>query len=411
VPQLPTPLLIYYLLISLPDLSLDYVHAGSAMVRLLLERSVATNTIKNYLSQWEFWLLFLRQHYPPLAANVFMEGVEESTMTLVVAHYVGHLFQEGMRGKAIIARVTAVRQIYLFNCMNVAPFDHPILKQAKLGAAPSLEERKNLLKKKSVEAKLPIPFEFVLQMRMKFHTYQSSGEALVRRGIYLACALCFDTGCRISNVTHKPSSTSNDHCLRGSEVIMVCDGVKFRAGEAFRKHFKSTLRSDPRRVSQVEITYLTHKASGRTLVVPSANVIQRRNAEESQLVDDLVCWVIDSGVNEKDEFLSRYYRGRNRCLLSKDVLMGMKELSQELGIPQVHLGTHGCRKGFATSSVAHNETKKRAGWSVMSRVMEESYVTPINASGGFSLDHDVYCLNDLVRLSQQPLGDGGGSGC
>jgi hypothetical protein len=109
-------------------MSLDYANAGSAVVRLLLKRSVATNTIMNYLSQREF----LRQHYPPLAANVFMEGIEESLMTMVFVHYVGHLFQEGIRGKAIIAGVTAVRQVYLFNCMNVTQFDHPILKQAKV---------------------------------------------------------------------------------------------------------------------------------------------------------------------------------------------------------------------------------------------------------------------------------------
>jgi hypothetical protein len=82
---------------------------------------------------------------------------------------------------------------------------------------------------------------------------------------------------------------------------------------------------------------------------------EHRNPGESQLVDDLVCWVTDSGVQEADEFLSRYHKGRNRCLLAKDVITAMKELSSELGISPVRLGTHG--------SIAESPRRKeRSGW-------------------------------------------------
>jgi hypothetical protein len=387
------------------------VAAGSGIIQQLMHRSVATSTARAYSSQWDWWVEFINASYPPLNTNLFMDGVDAQQAKLVVAHFVGYLFQQGMRGKAVSAKVTAVRQFYLFHCKDTSPFDNPIVKQVKIGAGLSVEERKVVLRQKSGDIKLPVPYEFVQQMRMKYHSYLSSGEALVKRGIYLACALCFDTGCRISNVTHKPSSTSNDHCIRAGEVILVCDDVKFRAGQTFRTHFKSIMQSDTRRISRVELTFLTHKASGKLSSVPTPNVIQRRNTGESQLVDDLVCWVTDSGVQEADEFLSRYYRGRNRCLLAKDVITAMKELSSELGISPVHLGTHGCRKGFATTSVAHNETKARGGWSASSSVMEDLYVTPVNSSGGFALDHTMYSLDDMFRLAQQPLGDGGGSGC
>jgi hypothetical protein len=226
--------------------------------------------------------------------------------------------------------------------------------------------------------------------------YYSEGrdaESLVRRGVYLAAAVCF--------VTHKANSKAN-HCLRGNEVVLRCGQVKLRAGSAFRT-FYHVQALTPLSISSLEITFLTQKSCYKSgvSVYQAPIVIERRSNDESQLLDDLVKWVVDSGITEEDEFFGRWW---GKSILRKDVTHAMKELAHDLGVPEVQLSTHSFRKGFATSTYTKEGAKQRGGWSQASSSMEDHYVQHVNSKGPFAYSDNAYSGVELRNLGRHPLG-------
>jgi hypothetical protein len=121
---------------------------------------------------------------------------------------------------------------------RITAFDSQLVQQGRQASRPNNEEKKVAARSKEKTALLPMALSGILRLRELYYSEGLDAESLVRRGVYLAAAVCFDTGCRISNVTHKANSKANDHCLRGNEVVLRCGQVKLRAGSAFTgNHF------------------------------------------------------------------------------------------------------------------------------------------------------------------------------
>ena len=323
----------------------------------------------------------------------------------VVLHFIRSLHDSGARGRTVTSKVTSVRQWFLFHGKDITAFDSQLVQQGRQASRPNNEEKKVAARSKEKTALLPMALSGILRLRELYYSEGLDAESLVRRGVYLAAAVCFDTGCRISNVTHKANSKANDHCLRGNEVVLRCGQVKLRAGSAFRT-FYHVQALTPQSISSLEITFLTQKNCYKSgvSVYQAPIVIERRSNDESQLLDDLVKWVVDSGITEEDEFFGRWWGKSMRCLLRKDVTHAMKELAHDLGVPEVQLSTHSFRKGFATSTYTKEGAKQRGGWSETSSSMEDHYVQHVNSKGPFAYSDNAYSSVELQNLGRHPLG-------
>jgi hypothetical protein len=307
-------------------------------------KSVAPSTLQTYESNWKSWVEFITRWYPPVGKDYFIAELGLEQKEAVVLHFIRSLHDSGARGRTVTSKVTSVRQWFLFHGKDITAFDSQLVQQRRQASRPNNEEKK-------------VALSGILRLRELYYSEGLDAESLV--------------GCRISNVTHKANSKANDHCLRGNEVVLCCGQVKLRAGSAFRT-FYHVQALTPQSISSLEITFLTQKSCYKSgvSVYQAPIVIERRSNDESQLLDDLVKWVVDSGITEEDEFFGRWWGKSMRCLLSKDVTHAMKELAHDLGVPEVQLSTHSFRKGFATSTYTKEGAKQRGGWSQTSSSME-----------------------------------------
>eukprot|EP01041_Mallomonas_annulata_P014998 gene14998-31839_t len=95
--------------------------------------------------------------------------------------------------------------------------------------------------------------------------------------------------------------------------------------------------------------------------------IGRRSRIESALLDDLVMWMVHSGVLRNDPlFTRRHHSSSTRFLRRRDVDNGIKEWCRANGLDESRFSTKSLRSRFSTACTATGMTDKernsRAGW-------------------------------------------------
>eukprot|EP01041_Mallomonas_annulata_P018594 gene18594-37591_t len=121
--------------------------------------------------------------------------------------------------------------------------------------------------------------------------------------------------------------------------------------------------------------------------------IGRRLFIESNLLDDLVAWMVHSGVLGNDPlFTRRCPLSRIRFLRRRDVDGGIKEVCRAFGLDESRFSTKSLRSGFSTActeaGMTDKERNSRAGWATDSVVADRHYTFRHENSGLFALRTD-----------------------
>ena len=109
-------------------------------------------------------------------------------------------------------------------------------------------------------------------------------------------------------------------------------------------------------------------------------VLGRRTPAESQLLDDLVEWMICSGTKDSDELLTRYdEQGSRRSITRRDATTALKNGAAVVGLDPKRYSSKSLRGGLATAAaeagMPKEELNARGGWTPGSKVPSLYYTS------------------------------------
>lgn len=292
--------------------------------------------------------------------------------------------------------LVGVKQIFLFYLQPIDIFSDPIITQGLKVTRFTNQEAKDHLREINSSSTVPFTLDQLDQLRLLNWNDSWDRENMDLKGIYLAIAICFDSGRRVGNITLKDGQYKEDHCLRCKDVKFYVrdNSIPIVAGTEFRNYFQHHhLQLED--ISQINLYFVTSKTttSNINLLPTRPCTLLRRTQHESQLVSDITLWVIHSGVMEEDEFLCRYANGRRKVTTRKSVNDAIKFVAELNGINPERVSSKSLRKGLATNGTicSTNSTilKERGGWDPTSTIMENHYVIGPKNQGILSISDNL----------------------
>eukprot|EP01036_Dinobryon_divergens_P036916 gene36916-48162_t len=142
-----------------------------------------------------------------------------------------------------------------------------------------------------------------------------------------------------------------DH-LGGRELLSGDDILWNSSGNRLHADYRPVVFQEGRLwVESVAMAYSSNKISGDSgACVLDPKKIGRRSVIESDLLDDLVAWMVHSGVLGNDPlFTRRYPQSRIRFLRRRDVDGGIKKVCRAFGLDESRFSTKSLRSGFSTA--------------------------------------------------------------
>lgn len=365
-----------------------------------LESSVETATYKKYKIAWKKWMDY--NHMLHLN-DLFMDEYTKELKVKYVLRFIKYLYDNNMRGNSISGTLTGIKQFFIFNLKPIDCFNNDLIKQGIKSCKLKNTEIIQIATKKKSNEIIPFNVELLEQLRIIYFIddHWDSVEYLNNKAVYLAVAICLDTAVRISSVTLKDGKDKLDHCIKLNHInIKVKDVSISIKGEDFKQYFQNNqlIISD---VELIDLYFFSDKVTTNSGVVLSKdpNVIARTNRNDSQLVDDLINWILKSGVKDGDELLTRYFNGKRKVVTRKQITNGLKYIAELNDIPVNRINTKSLRKGFATSAamsgMSEEQIKSKGAWS--SKVAKLHYTKNYNNVGLLSMDKNNYGLDELKR--------------
>lgn len=341
-----------------------------------------------YETAWRSWNDYLGLLRKPERPDPFLGQIPQEGKSIRLARFVQHLWDSGVRGDALNNRMTSLKMIFLEALVDVTCFSAPIVSRAKRAGRLNPEEKLEKEKRRVANQSLPTTMDMLWPIRDEFWSNESwLCEGMDRRAVWLAIAMSYDGGPRVSNVTMKDGGKT-DHCIRAKEVTFVYtaqDGStqKVSAGEPFRRDTADL--SLPTCVSRCEYRFLTGKVN-----MPYAyHTIARRTSVESTLLDDLILYVLRSRVKGTDELFTRYPgpgeskalgngNYSRKSLTRKEYRAGLTWAAEKAGLPPASLKPSGTRMGCAETlraTGASDKELRHGRWSENSKVPQRHYLS------------------------------------
>jgi hypothetical protein len=396
------------------------------MMEEYIGKKVTKGTARSYQAGWKRWVDHINGITPAnRSPGVYLEKLH-SVVDKVdrVVLFLRHLYyEEGKRGDQLGRDLTCMSHMMVSHQCDVGFLKDARITAAKAAGLMSTEETREHVKKQMEEVKVPVTEEMVREARLRcWKDGDWTKEGLDKKATYLGVALGFDAGPRIGNLTLRDGRLSEDHCMRASDVaFQVIDPATSRIrrlpGGPLMAEFLA--RDDVRwrnHVLLVDVHYITFKTvRKKKVVVQTPKTIERRSEAESELLDDVCEWVIHSGVQSSDEFLTRYCPtrpypdlSRRKVLVRKDVASLLKDVGEHFKIPRKNVSTKSMRSGFATVATVHKvcreERNAQGGWTRESSVPDRHYAKPMHNRGAFALmgqpveDGDRVGMLELQRM-------------
>jgi hypothetical protein len=224
-----------------------------------------------------------------------------------------HLYDKGYRGSKISKHITGVKQTMVLHAQQTQIFNDPIIKQAiKSGRYTNSELKQSALILKD-NHQLPFTLDMLDMLEATHWTCgrdKWERSECDKKAIYLAVAIAFDTGRRISNLTH-PENGQEDHCLRWENVHMClkpCDKI-MNIGHSFKQYFNDR-KYGLNNVESIKLYFTTQNQSHiQSIVSVQPIIINRQCSRSSGLVDKIIQWSLVNSNSESEEFLTRNFKG------------------------------------------------------------------------------------------------------
>ena len=181
-----------------------------------LMKSVNKATYQKYLSQWKVWQNFSSGK----VKDSFLAKMNQEEKIEFILSFLKFLYDTGKRGRQASSILIGIKQIFIFHQHTPDMFDHPIIKQGIKALRYSTEEAKVQIESLNSNKELPFTIDLLEQLRSLNWGELWDRESLDRKAIYLAAAICLDSGRRIGHVTLRDGNYKNDHYIRAKQVTL-----------------------------------------------------------------------------------------------------------------------------------------------------------------------------------------------
>ena len=382
----------------------------------LLGSSITVGSEGGYRRHWRKWQDFLGTVAAWRRPQEFLEDVVEVgakvKWLILFVEYLKNTVRVG-GSQAVSSVLSGVKFFWKRRCLGCEVFESQALIQAKHGARMTTEEIREAALVKEQTRILPAVVEMVIWMRT--HFWVESGvdrEGLDKKGTYISLSISFDSGLRPCNVTLKDGPTAEDHCILAKHfrfvVEMETGQWKLTGGEEIRAFLVVDMALRMARVVCVDVMVFTGKNQNRASFSQQARTIGRGSAFETKLLEELLEWMVISGVKADDPFVTRYAARKGgapgtfdrKVVTAQAVRKAIKESCVALGLPPNRYSAKSLRSGFATHMMScripREDLVTRAGWSNRSRVPEQHYISSF----------DVGAFGAAVGSEGQVLGVG-----
>ena len=334
--------------------------------------------------------------------NEFMDEYKDKKKIKLILSFIKHLYDNGGRGSVVNGTITGIKQLFLFNLKSINIFEDPIVKQGIKSTKYNVKEIVEIAKIKKSEGLIPFNTVLLGQLRTMYYVDDvwSTAADFNRKAAYLAVAISLDTAVRIGCVTLKDGKDKVDHCIRLDDVYIKVKDVSICIQGGLFKNYYMENNLSLNDVELIDLYFFSDKNTTNSGVVltRSSNSIYKTNEIDSQLINDIINWIIHSGVKAGDELLTRYFNGHRKVITRKEVTNAIKYVGQCNNIPSKRLNTRSLRKGFATgaamSGLSEDQVKAKGGWS--SKVAKLHYTSNFHNTGLLSLDNQ-YGMEELQR--------------
>ena len=358
--------------------------------------SVTKATKQGYERCWKRWCDYLSTQTADVL-DPTMSSLSSNKQILLIVNFMRHLYVSGVRGRKIQRIVSGVKQSLVFRVQDTTAFENPAVRQALISGKYSTNEIRSSCPTNVKLPQLPITFDMLQVIRERYWIDNLwNQEHSERKATYLAIMIAFDTGRRISNLTHKDGQNKEDHCIRTSHVCFNFQPCHTRknAGVSFHQHYIEHQYTH-QNVLSVEFLFLTQKQRAvQSIVMNQPIIIDRGCQESSLLIDHLVEWCLNNVNDDDDEMFTINFNGRKRLLVRRKITEALKVSAASVGVDPKRINTHSIRRGYATTislnEKLHGNPLTRAGWTSNSTVPVTHYAVPINNIGGLSYEKKFF---------------------
>ena len=349
-----------------------------------LSKGVSTRTHANSRSSWNIWSTYLATLPGYCCSFDFLDNLSSvEDKALRVSLFVKYLFEEKqLRKPRIMSIMSDISRLFSLSLRPTSPFDHGFVHRAKAATKhPQLEARSRALLRDATE-KLPVPGEAVWRARSVFFVNQPwTAPGMVEKAKWIALALSYHNGARVSNVTRQDGRSAHDHCILARHIVfyILVEGlpVAVVGGSPLRDKLGCS-GSNLATVSSCRVNLVTSKT------VRGSFEVARNSACESMVLDDLCLWVIKSGVECNDELVTRYpppgkSGWRRKTLTNREYQTVFRWLEREVGVPKNSFSSKSCRLAYATGGeldgLSRREINQGGGWARQSQVSGRVYTS------------------------------------
>ena len=301
----------------------------------------------------------------------YLRGESEGDKAALVALYIRGRYDNGARGKGASSVTAGLRLAFISALIPCEFLESAVITAARAACKLTTAELREI-RNGGPRTTVKLPFCESILVRMRERLWVNAGWDLCgfdSRVVYVASMWAYDLDARVSEYT-APETKGQDHCVRAGdlEFELVC-GERRRGGQELPPPI-TVLRCWVKAASQKTGTALKMKLIGR------------RTPEESQFLDDLICWVTHSQVTETDRLFSRYIQLRSGRRSKKELSARMirdqiKATCIIEKLPAEHFSSHSLRKAATTHmralGVSDGDMKDRGGYSAGSKVMASTY--------------------------------------
>jgi hypothetical protein len=199
--------------------------------------------------------------------------------------------------------------------------------------------------------------------------------------VYIGMALAFNFMWRASEYI---LDTKSNHAILSDDVIFIVNSAKrYRTWELRTVVFTPAIQSI---LFIIRSSKTDKKRTGRYLH------LSRKSTLESELIDDIIYWAVNSKQNMGEPFLSRWFNNRNKKLTRKMITDSLRMIAEKLGFKGEMLfafKTHSLRSGGATTIMSgggsREVTKRIGGWGYDSSCDQLYYMNTALDEGALSM--------------------------
>jgi hypothetical protein len=288
---------------KIPAVGWGLVEADERGLEGFVRKTVTGDTMKKYGYGWRDWCLYGED----LGWSDFY--MTTATRTEKIRHMMNFFkkrYDKGLREKQATGAGAAVRKYFQIQLMSTEWFGDPQVSEARKSCRRSAAENREYVRSGAGKDKKPIWYDLLTQMRdtlwvRKDYSYgQIDGKMISINAMF-----SYDLAIR-KGEANLAAKKSEDHTIRTEDVTfqlyapVEIGGQLVHAIRGGSSRFRRYVDVD--NVEECCVMGVTHKVG----LIRAGKRIQRRTAEEEELLEDLVEWVMYSGSGPEDPLFSRY---------------------------------------------------------------------------------------------------------